>query len=211
MKNHKDNRGSGGLLDETLGGTPHVRILRYLCRAGGGHTGREIGRAVHISHPSVHRALRTLARGGMVQAIRHGAAIAYRLNEDHWLIRTGILPLFDAEAGFFTTLGEAVRSAAGTPVRSVLIFGSLARGDASAESDIDLLCLTASAAAVAEVERKLAEAAPNLHRQFGRRVSVMVLPAADFARRYRRRERLTREIVETGWVVAGDSLSEVLR
>ncbi len=211
MKNHKDNRGSGGLLDETLGGTTHVRILRYLCRAGGGHTGREIGRAVHISHPSVHRALRTLARGGMVQAIRHGAAIAYRLNEDHWLIRTGILPLFDAEAGFFTTLGEAVRSAAGIPVRSVLIFGSLARGDASAESDIDLLCLTASAAAVAEVERKLAEAAPNLHRQFGRRVSVMVLPAADFARRYRRRERLTREIVETGWVVAGDSLSEVLR
>lgn len=211
MRNHKDVRGLRGLLDEALGGTPHVRILRYLCRAGGEHTGREIGRAVYISHPSVHRALRTLARGGMVQAIRHGPAIAYRLNEDHWLIRTGILPLFDAEAGFFTTLGEAVRSTAGVPVRSVLIFGSLARGDASAESDIDLLCLTTSAAAVAEVERKLAEAAPNLRRQFGRRVSMMVLPAADFARRYRRRERLTREIVETGWVVAGDSLSEVLR
>lgn len=210
MKNHKDNRGPGGLLDEALGGTPHVRILRYLCRAGGEHTGRAIGRAVSISHPSVHRALRTLARRGIVKAIRHGPAIAYRLNEEHWLIRTGIRPLFDAEAGFFAILGEAVRRAAGVPVRSVLVFGSLARGEASAESDIDLLCLTAGAAAGQEVERNLTEAGSNLHRQFGRRVSVMVLPADDFARRYRRRERLAREIVESGWVVAGDSLSEVL-
>lgn len=211
MKNHKDTRGPGGLLDEALGGTSHVRILRYLCRAEGEHTGREIGRAVHISHPSVHRALRTLAKRGMVQAIRHGAAIAYRLNEDHWLIRTGIRPLFAAEAGFFTTLGEAVRHAAGIPVRSVVLFGSLARGEASADSDIDVLCLTTRATEAAAAEQNLAEAAAALRRQSGRRLSVLVLPVADFARRYRRRERLAREIVETGWAIAGESLSEVLR
>jgi hypothetical protein len=39
----------------------------------------------------------------------------------------------------------------------------------------------------------------------------MVLPAAEFARRYRRRQQLAREIVETGWVIAGDPVSEVLR
>jgi predicted nucleotidyltransferase/DNA-binding transcriptional ArsR family regulator len=211
MKIHENGRGISGLLDEALGRAPHVRILRYLCQAGGEHTGRAIGRAVNVSHPSVHRALRTLARRGMVEAIRHGPAIVYRLNEEHWLIRTGIRPLFEAEAGLFTSLGEAVQSAAEVPVRSVLVFGSVARGEASAESDIDLLCLTASAAAVADAERNLAAAAPNLRRQFGRRVSVMVQVAADFVRRYRRRERLTKEIVETGWVVAGDSLSEVLR
>lgn len=188
-----------------------MRILRYLCRAGGEHTGRAIGRAVQISHPAVHRALRTLAGRGMVQAVRHGPAIAYRLNEDHWLVRTGIRPLFDAESAFFSAVGEAVRKAAGAPVRSVLVFGSLARGEAGAESDIDLLCLMASASATAEAERGLAEGVATLRRQFGRRFSVMVLPAAEFARRYRRRDRLVREIVETGWAIAGESLSEVLR
>jgi hypothetical protein len=38
-----------------------------------------------------------------------------------------------------------------------------------------------------------------------------VLPAVEFARRYRRRDRLAREIVETGWVIAGEPFSEVLK
>lgn len=211
MKNQKFSGSLGGILDEALGGTPHVRILRYLCRAGGEHTGRAIGRAVQVSHPAVHRTLRALAGRAMVQAVRHGAAIAYRLNEDHWLIRTGIRPLFDAESAFLSIVGEAVRQAAGVPVRSVLVFGSVARGGAGPDSDMDLLCLAARATEVPDAERNLAEAAAALRRQFGRRLSVMVLPAVEFARRYRRRERLSREIVETGWVVAGDSVSEVLR
>lgn len=211
MRNQSNRASLGGILDEALGGTPHVRILRYLCRAVAEHTGRAIGRAVGISHPAVHRALRVLARRAMVQAVQHGPAIAYRLNEDHWLIRTGIRPLFDAEAGFLVAVGEAVRKAAGVPVRSVILFGSVARGEADADSDIDLLCLTASRARANEAARNLAEGTTSLRRKFGRRFSVMVLPAVEFARRYRRRDRLAREIVETGWVIVGDSLSEVLQ
>jgi len=136
--------------------------------------------------------------------------MAYRLNEDHWLVRTGIRPLFEAEAGFFAAVGDAVRKAAGVPVRSVILFGSVARGEADADSDIDLLCLTVSPAAAAEAERNLAEGVTGLRREFGRRFSFLVLPAAEFARRYRRRDRLAREIVETGWVIAGEALMEVL-
>lgn len=211
MRNQAVGRRLEGILDETLGGTPHVRILRYFCRAGGEHTGRAIGRSVGISHPAVHRALRALAGRGMVQAAQHGPAIAYRLNEDHWLVRTGIRPLFDAEAGFLVAVGEGVRKAARVRVRSVVEFGSVARGEPDADSDIDLLCLTATAAGVREAERNLAEGTTSLRREFGRRFSVMVMPAVEFARRYRRRDRLVREIVETGWVIVGDSLSEVLR
>jgi predicted nucleotidyltransferase len=93
----------------------------------------------------------------------------------------------------------------------VLLFGSVAQGEASAESDMDLLCLTASAAAAPKAERSFADAAAVLHRRFGRRFSVLLLPAAEFARRYRRRDPLAREIVETGWVITGEPLSEILR
>ena len=211
MKNQPKNGASGAILDEVLGGSPHVRILRYLCRTGGEHTGRAIGRAIQVSHPAVHRALRTLAGRAMVQAVRHGPAIAYRLNEEHWLVRTGIKPLFDSEAAFFEAVGEAVQSAAGVPVNSVILFGSVARGEAGAESDIDLLCLTGSASAKAGAEQGLVDAATRLRRQFGRRFSVMVLSETEFARRYRQRERLARDIVERGWVISGKPLSEVLR
>jgi len=72
MRNQENRGATQGLLDEALGGTPYVRILRYLCRAGGEHTGRAISRAVQVSHPIVRRALRTLASLGMVQSTRHG-------------------------------------------------------------------------------------------------------------------------------------------
>ncbi len=39
----------------------------------------------------------------------------------------------------------------------------------------------------------------------------MVLSETEFARRYRQREQLSREIVEGGWVIFGKSLSEILR
>jgi predicted nucleotidyltransferase len=127
------------------------------------------------------------------------------------LVRTGIRPLFDAESAFYILVGEAVRKAAGVPIRSLIVFGSTARGDAGPESDIDLLCLTGPVDDRAKAERNLTDRAATLRRQFGRRLSVLVLPAAEFARRYRQGERLVREAVETGWVVAGDQVSEVLR
>jgi predicted nucleotidyltransferase len=92
----------------------------------------------------------------------------------------------------------------------VIVFGSVARGDAVAESDIDLLCLTVRADDGAKADRNLTEGAVALRHQFGRRLSVLVLPAAEFVRRYRRKERLVREAVETGWAVAGEPLSGVL-
>ncbi len=211
MKYQSRSGALDGILDEVLGGSAHVKILRYLCRTGGEHTGRAIGRAIQVSHPAVHRALRTLAGRMMVQAVRHGPAIAYCLNEEHWLVRTGIRPLFITEAAFFETIGEAVRSVAGVPVRSVILFGSVARGEAGAESDIDLLCLTGNVLAKAGAEQGLADAATRLRLQFGRRFSVMVLSETEFARRYRQREQLSREIVEGGWVIFGKSLSEILR
>ncbi len=211
MKDQKNGRNPALPLDVALGGCTQVTVLRHLCRSGGGHTGRALGRALNLSHNAVHRALGPLADWGLVDAERQGRATVYRLNETHWLIRDGLRPLFAAEASRYTVLGEAVCVAAGVPVRSVVLFGSEARGDDRPDSDIDLVCLTPTTRDRAAAEARLAAAGSRLRREFGRRLSLAVWTAADFARRYRHRDRLVREIVETGWVIAGTPLSEVLR
>lgn len=188
----------------------HVAILRYLWRTGGAHTGRAIGRAVDLSHHVVHRALQPISAQGVVDVERQGRSIVYRLNKEHWLVREGLAPLFAAEAGVHAAIGTAVCRAARLPVRSVILFGSEARGEPRADSDVDLVCLTAWPATRAAAEANLTAAAGEFRREFGRRMSIVVWSAADFARRYRRRNRLVREIAETGWVIAGESLSKVL-
>jgi predicted nucleotidyltransferase len=103
-----------------------------------------------------------------------------------------------------------VRQAAGVPVRTVILFGSEARRKARSDSDIDVVRLTESAPIRTVAEANLAAAAGGIRRQFGRRLSVLVWDARVFARRYRARDRLVREIVDTGWVIAGAALSELL-
>ncbi len=198
-------------LDVMFAAGSHVAILRYLWRTGGADTGRAIGRAVGVSHHIVHRALQPIGAQGILDVERQGRSIVYRLNKEHWLVRKGLNPLFAAEAEVHAAIGIAVRRAARVPVRSVILFGSEARGAARSGSDIDLVCLTASEATRAAAESNLMAATGKIRRQFGRPLSVIVWSVADFASRYQRRDRLVREIIETGWVVAGESLSEVTR
>lgn len=197
-------------LDLMFAAGSHVAILRYLWQTGGAHTGRAVGRAVGLSHHVVHRALQPIGAQGVLDVERQGRSIVYRLNKEHWLVREGLAPLFAAEAGVHAAIGTAVRQAAHVPVRSVILFGSEARGEVRADSDVDLVCLTARPGNRAAAEANLIEAAGQIGREFGRRMSIVVWSAADFARRYRRRDRLVREIAETGWVIAGESLSRVL-
>ncbi len=147
----------------------------------------------------------------MAAATRHGRALAYSLNAEHWLVRNGLVPLFAVEGEWLQEVGSAVQKAVGLPVRSIVLFGSAARGDAGPGSDLDVLCLLKDDRQVPAAERALAEQGGRFRRRFGREVSVVGMGAAGFRRRYRRRERLAREIVETGWAITGDPLTEVLR
>ncbi len=211
MKRHSRIHPPQGVLDAVWGEAPAMRILRYLCRAGGAHTGRAIGQALQLSHSAVHRALRPLTARQIVDAEPQGRAILYRLNDEHWLVRTGLRPLFEAEIVFFTRLGEAIQAAARVPLRSVILFGSLARGDARLDSDIDLLCLTGTSDTQGTAETNLHAAAPALQRQFGRRISCLVWSTRGFLRRYRSGDSLVREIVNTGEAIAGVTLTQAIR
>ena len=188
-----------------------MRILRYLCRIGGAHTGRALGQSLQLSHSAVHRSLRPLTARHIVDAEIQGRAILYRLNEEHWLVRTGLRPLFEAENGFFTRLGEAIQTAAKVPLRSVILFGSLARGDARPDSDVDLLCLAMTSGTREAAEANLHAAAPVLQRQFGRRISCLVWSTRDFRGRYRSGDPLVREIMNSGDAIAGATLAQAIR
>jgi len=198
-----------GVLDRILGNVIAVRILRYLSQAGGSHTGRAIARAVGISHTAVARALTRLAAENLVDPHPAGRAAIWTLNRTHWLA-AGLRDLFHAEGTYRKQLGASLGKTTQPAPVSVILFGSMARGEMQNASDIDILCVIADATNSEQAEQRLHGATANLHRTFGRPVNILVWSKSAFADRYRAKDRLARNIVNSGEVIWGASLMEVL-
>jgi predicted nucleotidyltransferase len=123
----------GGLIPGAVGGT-----LAVLLRTGTPLTGRQVHAALRdrFSLWSVQQALASLVGLGVVASRTVGRASLHSVNEGHYAIQ----PLRVLVAPF-AALREAVGGAVGSGVDAVVLFGSVARGDAGPTSDIDLMVL----------------------------------------------------------------------
>jgi predicted nucleotidyltransferase len=113
-------------------------VLAVLAGADAEFTGRQVhGLVRHGSERGVRNALDRLARQGVVSTRGAGRANLYRLNREH-LAAPWIEGLASMRSQLLQRLSEMVEAWAIQPVVAV-VFGSVARGDASEDSDLDLL------------------------------------------------------------------------
>jgi predicted nucleotidyltransferase len=115
-------------------------VLAALLRTGAPMTGRQVHGLVRdqCSLWSVQEALASLVGLGVVMSREVGRARVHAINEDHYAIQP-LRVLLDP----FAALQEAVRATVGSSVEAVVLFGSVARGEATADSDVDLVVLAA--------------------------------------------------------------------
>jgi predicted nucleotidyltransferase len=123
----------GGLLPGARGA-----VLAALLRTGAPMTGRQVYGLVRdqCSLWSVQQALTSLVGLGVVTSREVGRATVNAINEDHYAIQP-LRVLLDP----FAALRETVQGTVGSSVEAVILFGSVARGEATADSDVDLVVL----------------------------------------------------------------------
>ena len=126
----------GGLIPGASGA-----VLAVLLRTGSGLTGRQVHGLVRdrFSLWSVQQALASLGGRGVVESRTVRRAMVHTINEDHYAIQP-LRVLLDPVAA----LREVVQRSVGSSVAAVILFGSVARGDATADSDVDLAVLASS-------------------------------------------------------------------
>src|SRR3954471_17110464 len=113
-------------------------VLAVLAGAEAEFTGRDVHQLVrHGSERGVRNALDRLAEQGVVTSRAAGRAKLYGLNREH-LAAPWVEGLTRMRSELLARLSETVESWELRPVLA-LVFGSVARGDASEESDLDLL------------------------------------------------------------------------
>lgn len=120
-----------------LFGDSEAAGLRVLARLSESVPGREVARRAAMSPSSMRRALERLVAVGLVRSRVSSHAVLYEANREHVLWQP-VLEILTASARLLTEIGQLVANRAGEDA-TVAVFGSVARGTATAASDVDLV------------------------------------------------------------------------
>jgi predicted nucleotidyltransferase len=113
-------------------------VLRVLAGTSLGLTGREVAAlAGRRSHSGVLDALHRLTTHGLVKRVPLNRAYLFALNNDH-VAADAVKLLMNLRSELFGRIGEKIAGWQIAPVHAS-VFGSTARGDGDADSDIDVL------------------------------------------------------------------------
>ena len=146
---------------------------------------RELGRQSGLSLSTVQQELRRLARVGLVIARKDGNRVYYRANAGHPVHRDLCSLVLKTDG-----LAGVLQSALSTPeVSLAFVFGSVARGDTGAGSDVDLMV-------IGEVGlRKLTSLLSGIAGRVGRELNPHVLTAEEFVKRTRERDHFVTSVL----------------
>lgn len=185
------------LFSEPFGGViPGARgaVLSALLRTDSPLTGRQVHALVsdHYSLWTVQEALKALSQLGLIKTQTIGRAGVHTVNEDHFALAP-LRALLDPIAA----LTDTVRDSVGDQVETVILFGSIARGEAHIESDVDL-------AVIAPADwggRTELEDAVRTH--LGNDCDVLIFTHDDFTRLAAADEPVVRDILADGFALIG--------
>ena len=185
------------LFGEPFGGViPGARgaVLATLLRTDAPLTGRQVHALVSDDYSlwTVQEALKALTQLGLVNTQTIGRAGVHTINEDHVSV-----PPLRALLDPIAALTDIVREAVGDDMKTVILFGSIVRGEAHINSDIDLAVI---APAGWDGRTDLEDA---VRTRLGNYCDVLVFTPEDFTRRPEIDEPVVREILTEGIALIG--------
>lgn len=182
---------------EPFGGViPGARgaVLSVLLGTGTPLTGRQVHGLISDSYSlwTVQEALKALTRLGIVETRSVGRAGVHSINEEHAAV-SPLRAIVDPVA----VLREVVGTATGTEVKTVILFGSIARGEAAADSDVDLAVIAPRS------WDKRVELEDSVRARLGNECDVLAFTPTRFARLASSGEPVVQDILRDGIALIG--------
>ncbi len=189
-----------------------IRTFRTLQNHPQGLTGRGIASLVGTSPFKISLVLRQLVSEGILDVSSVGKAHLYQINQNHIVVRDIIFKLLNYEKNLLDQLGTIVMESLSPKPLSVILYGSIARGEETPASDIDLCLVYADDDSIQGLSEMIGESSDldKIHRTFGNPVSTLRIKVSETREREKRKDPLWRKIVKEGQVIAGLSTLEIL-
>ena len=198
------------LLDDYLGQKSKVTILRILYR-GTEFTGREIARKADLSPRAAQQALQELYATGVVLRKSVGASYLFSLNRTRYVVENILSPLFESEQGLGAAMIEELRKALPAKgIVSMIMFGSVARGESEQGSDLDIMVVLDNSLDVLHITAGIQDKGGKFLAKFGMMLSPHVIRRRDFTSRFDKKDKLIRNVIKEGRVIYGEHFEEIL-
>ena len=185
-------------LDDICNSRLKVRLLRILCRLGGEHSGRKLSGLAGYSHTQAITALADLEAQGLVKMRRAGNAYMFTINRDNAVVSGVLFPSFEFESELIESLADRFYGGLGRILASVILFGSVARGEETDKSDIDLLLVLRDGADRKKAESRIGEISHEVYQAFGCSAMPVVVTETEYQRKLKRKQGFWREIPKDG-------------
>ena len=198
------SRPASGLLGEST-----ERVLRRLSLVDASLTGRRLAALADVPPSTAQRVLNELVHIGLVLSADVGKAKTYRLNRAH-VLWPPIEQLFAAPLQVERVAREVAEKHVGDR-GSVALYGSVARGDATAASDIDILIVWGDSLSDSDRENAYAEIAQVIGDATGNRVEIVDLTERELGDLVRSRDPLIDSLRRDAKTVAGIDLKRRLQ
>lgn len=174
-------------LAELFGGTERFKALRTIfAEPGRGFGQRELARLAGIDAGNVSRLLKRWMEAGLVRRVQKDGLPRYYATQDPAL--APLVTLMQQDSELVRSLREALAGVTG--LQAAVLFGSMARGEEGAGSDVDVLVLGHVS------ELKLNTLLRPVGRKLGRPVHASVSTLEDFQNQVRAGESFARDIVQ---------------
>ncbi|MBI1909502.1 MAG: nucleotidyltransferase domain-containing protein [Deltaproteobacteria bacterium] len=194
------------IIEKLLADPIKIRLFSVLSQNRGGLSGRALGVLCSTSSFKIQQVVRELVAQGVLTESIAGRSHLYRLNLSHILVQEVIHPLLQFEGNLLKQLGAKILKSLNPKPLAVIIYGSVARGEETAQSDIDLLLIDPE-------KGKLPNPAPfaeRIVRAYGNFASFKRMTVNELREKVRQKDPLIRNVVKEGRSLAGLPLMEVL-
>jgi predicted nucleotidyltransferase len=198
-------------LNKILGSKLKLEILRYLINANQSYSGREISRYIGFSHVSTISALKELEYEGIILTRKVGTSILFGINDKSYMYDEILKPLFEREEfALDEMLSVIVRGVKSRKPLSVILFGSVMRGEEEAGSDVDILIVCAKPSQKKYLDDSIFKIGDKLSERFGNSLSPIIWSQKEFRQNFKIGTGLSSELKKRCKVIYGKDIRELL-
>ena len=198
-------------LDDILNTTSKVKIIRLFISRGGEFiaSGSDVAKLVGLTPPAVHASLKELYGQDILRRDIVGKQHIYRLNTQGRIVNEILKPAFQKEHSIKEDIRDFLLKKikdyrAATAIKSLILYGSLSRGETHHTSDCDIAVVVRDAQAKKRIEDLFIEKISTEFRgYFGLSLDAYIKTQGEFASRLKKRLSPVKSLMESYMVIYG--------